>query len=147
MENLHDLFKPSTDTALIASALSLRFQELSEQQPNLRRRDIADNLDVPEAALIDQQCGLRSIRLQPKFADIINFLPRLGYIMTLTRNESAVHERKGCYENVSVKGPMGLVIANDRKIDLRIIVSRWASGYAVQEKVAQGFRYLSLIHI
>jgi putative hemin transport protein len=141
MENLHDLFKPSTDTALTASALSLRFQELSEQQPNLRRRDIADKLDVPEAALIDQQCGLRSVRLLPEFADIINFLPRLGYIMTLTRNESAVHERKGCYENVSVKGPMGLVIANDRKIDLRIIVSRWSSGYAVQEKVAQGFRY------
>ncbi|MEH6445115.1 MAG: ChuX/HutX family heme-like substrate-binding protein, partial [Oceanospirillaceae bacterium] len=70
-----------------------------------------------------------------------NEFASLGYIMTLTRNNSAVHERKGCYENVSVKGPMGLVMSDDRKIDLRIIVSRWATGFAVQEAIGDGFRY------
>lgn len=141
MENLKSLFTSSNEAQLTQGALALRFQEVTQQRPTLRRRDIANALEVPEAALIDQQCGVRSVRLESQFADIINFLPKLGYIMTLTRNESAVHERKGCYENVSVKGPMGLVISNDRKVDLRIIVSRWATGYAVQESVSGGFRY------
>ena len=98
-------------------------------------------MEVSEAALIDSQCGLQSIRLTDDFAGIINNLDSLGYIMSLTRNDSAVHERKGCYQNVSVKGPMGLVISDDRKIDLRIIVSRWATGFAVQEALKDGHRY------
>jgi len=107
----------------------------------MRLREIASTLQVAQATLVDQQCGISSIRLQNKFADIIYLLPSLGYIMTLTRNNSAVHERKGIYANVSIKGPMGLVITEDRKIDLRIILSRWASAFAVQEPVSTGFRY------
>lgn len=142
METLTSLFvNPAMQAPLTAGALQIRFDELHEQNPKLRRRDAALQLDVPEAALIDAQCGLRSVRLSDQFADIINELASLGYIMTLTRNGSAVHERKGCYENVSVRGPMGLVISDDRKIDLRIIVSRWATGFAVQEAIGDSFRY------
>lgn len=125
----------------INSDLFQKYQSLVEAEPKLRRRDIADRLDVPEASLIDQQCGLSSVRLQSKFSDIIYALPELGYIMTLTRNDVAVHERKGIYDNIRITGPMGLVISPDRKIDLRIILSRWASGFAVQEQVGEGFRY------
>ncbi|EPJ46371.1 MAG: hemin transport protein HmuS [Osedax symbiont Rs1] len=147
MNNILALFsnqEKSLDNA--ASSLFINHQQLVEKtrlekgRP-LHRRDIAQKLEVPEAALIDQQCGVKSIRLLADFAKIIYALPKLGYIMTLTRNDSAVHERKGIYSNVSVKGPMGLVITEDRKIDLRIIVSRWASGFAVKEPVGSGFRY------
>ena len=142
MENLATLFNNrATVSSAAANSLQTRYAELVQQQPKMRRRDIAAQLQVPEAALIDQQCAISSIRLQNNFADIIHMLPSLGYIMTLTRNNSAVHERKGIYANVSIKGPMGLVITEDRKIDLRIILSRWASAFAVQEPVSTGFRY------
>ncbi len=146
MQNLTDLFQAAKAVNASENSLQTLFIALQEQQASagkgaLRRKELAQHLEVPEAALIDQQCGLSSIRLKDDFAGIINSLESLGYIMSLTRNESAVHERKGCYQNTSVKGPMGLVISDDRKIDLRIIVSRWVTGFAVQEQVNDGYRY------
>ena len=69
---------------------------------------------------------------------MIEQLPELGYIMTLTRNDQAVHERKGVYDNVRITGPMGLVITKDRAIDLRIILNRWKSGSAVNGRNPEG---------
>ncbi len=146
MKNLTNLFEAANSVDSAENSLHARFITLQEERTRngekaLRRKELAGQLEVPEAALIDRQCGLSSIRLKDDFAGIINSLESLGYIMSLTRNESAVHERKGCYQNVSVKGPMGLVISDDRKIDLRIIVGRWATGYAIQEQVNDGYRY------
>ena len=142
MDNLATLFSSKNLAApSLGDLLQQRFIQLQQQQPKLRRREVAEQLQVPEAALIDSQCGVNSIRLEQSFADIIQQLPSLGYIMSLTRNDSAVHERKGSYEKVSIKGPMGLVINDDRKIDLRIFLNRWASGFAVQESITDGFRY------
>jgi len=137
MSNLDNLFQRDTQD----SELYPQFKRLLAANPKLRRRDQAKELSVSEAALIDQQCGVQSVRLNKQFADLINQLPELGYIMTLTRNEYCVHERKGIYENVRVNGPMGLVIANDRKVDLRIILSRWAMGFAVREETPAGMRF------
>jgi len=123
------------------SPLKTKFETLMQDRPGLRRRDAAECLQVAEASLLDAQCGLLSVRLTNRFAEIIRDFPTLGYIMTLTRNASAVHERKGIYENVSINGPMGLVITSDRKIDLRIIISRWDSGFAVVEDTKNGARY------
>lgn len=123
------------------TALRQAYTALVETSSPLRRREVADKLAVPEAALIDQECGVRSVRLDSRFGDLIKTLPELGYIMTLTRNEHAVHERKGVYDNVRIGGVMGLVIAPDRKIDLRIILNRWVSGFAVQERAGDSYRY------
>ena len=122
------------------SDLRKRYETLM-QAKSLRRRDMAQELQVSEAELIDHQCGVKSVRLNKDFGDLISQLPALGYIMTLTRNEHAVHERKGRYENVSIKGSMGLVITEDRKIDLRIILNRWKHGFAVREETERGVRY------
>jgi putative hemin transport protein len=51
--------------------------------------------------------------------------------MALTRNHAVVHERKGCYKDVSATGPMGLAIGDD--IDLRLFFSQWRHGYALVE--------------
>lgn len=139
MQLLENIFESSANKTPLP--LKARFNDLMQVEPNLRRRDAAERLNVAEAKLLEAQCGLKSVRLTNQFADIIRTFPRLGYIMTLTRNASAVHERKGVYDNVSISGPMGLVITPDRKIDLRIIISRWDSGFAVAEKTAKGPRY------
>lgn len=137
MSNLDNLFQRDTEN----SELYPQYKRLVAANPKLRRRDQAKELEVSEAALIDQQCGVQSVRLNQQFGDLINQLPELGYIMTLTRNEHCVHERKGIYENVRINGPMGLVIASDRKVDLRIILGRWALGFAVREETPRGTRF------
>ncbi|MBT3146455.1 hemin-degrading factor [Neptunomonas phycophila] len=127
--------------AEISSVISESYKALVQSEPGLRRRDIAERLSVSEAELIEHSCGVGRIRLNQAFSDLIYTLPELGYIMSLTRNSGAVHERKGIYDNVSIKGSMGLVISNDRKIDLRIILSQWHCGYAVCELVKGVYRY------
>ena len=139
MQLLNTIFESAANKNSLP--LNAKYKTLMQDQPKLRRRDAAEQLNVAEAKLLEAQCGLRSVRLSNKFADIIRDFPSLGYIMTLTRNDSAVHERKGIYDNVSINAPMGLVITPDRKIDLRIIISRWDSGFAVIEDLDSGPRY------
>ncbi|MCV6612850.1 MAG: hemin-degrading factor [Amphritea sp.] len=137
MNELLNLFDRETAAGHITNA----FAELQQSEPELRRKDIADRLQVPEAALLDNQCAVQSVRLQPDFKAIIERMPELGYVMSLTRNHGVVHERKGCYSNVRINGPMGLVITEDRKIDLRIILTRWAFAFAVAEEIPKGHRF------
>ncbi len=134
---LSELFnRPVMETELRQS-----YEKYIIQHPKTRQRDVANALFVSEAALVDEQICLQSIRLQPSFKSIIESLPKLGYIMTLMRNEFAVHERKGIYQNVRIKGSMGLVITDDRKIDLRLFLSQWQYAYAVRETLDSGDRY------
>ncbi|SIS72803.1 hemin-degrading factor [Neptunomonas antarctica] len=137
MNNLDNLFQQNTPD----SKLYPHYKSLLASDSKLRRRDQAIVLGVSEAAMVDQQCGVQSVRLNNQFAALIRQLPELGYIMTLTRNEHCVHERKGIYDNVRITGPMGLVMADDRKVDLRIILSRWALGFAVREETPRGGRF------
>lgn len=123
-----------------ACELHEKYQAL-KRESSWRRREIAGVLKVSEAALLDAQCEIKTVRLKPSFTEIIKQLPTLDYLMSLTRNESAVHERKGVYDNVSISGSMGLVIADDRKIDLRIFVNRWKHGFAVCEELEKSPRY------
>ncbi|MGB1237282.1 MAG: hemin-degrading factor [Pseudomonadales bacterium] len=139
MQSLQQLFQATTQGQ--PTALAQKYSALMASQPKLRRRDAAQALGVSEAQLLEANCDVQAQRLQARFDEIIYDLPSLGYIMTLTRNESAVHERKGTYSNISIKGPMGLVITDDRKIDLRIVINRWHSGFAVCESLERGERY------
>lgn len=121
--------------------LRVRYTDYCNQHLKARRRDIAQALSVSEAALIDEQLGVQSIRLNNDFKAIIERLPTLGYIMTLMRNDFAVHERKGIYQNIRISPAMGMVIADDRRIDLRLFMKRWQYGYAVKESTGNQDRY------
>lgn len=137
MNDLMSLF----DRQVNSNPINEAFTKLQQEEPKLRRKEQAERLAVPEAALLDNQCGVKAIRLNNQFKEIIEQLPSLGYIMSLTRNKAAVHERKGIYSNVKINGPMGLVITPDRKIDLRIILTRWALSFAVAEETPRGARF------
>ncbi|MEO8630500.1 MAG: ChuX/HutX family heme-like substrate-binding protein [Betaproteobacteria bacterium] len=114
-------------------ALSLRRQwrEIRDTK-SMRNRDIAAFLGVSEGELVASTCGEETTRLQGPFGKLIEQLPALGNVMALTRNESAVHEKIGTYENGSITGPMGLVLGE--AIDLRLFMSQWKFGYALNEK-------------
>ncbi len=106
-----------------------------------RHRDIAATLRASEGELIAAHAGqpvptpgrpaLASTRLRPEWPAIMAALPTLGRVMALTRNASCVHEKTGCYEQVSGEGPVGLVLGPD--IDLRVFYKAWAHGFAVHE--------------
>lgn len=99
------------------------------ENPKMRERDIAARLDISEAALVAAEVGISAIRID---ADANRFLERvasLGEVMALSRNESAVHEKIGVYENI--KSGVQAAIVLGENIDLRIFPKRWAHAFAV----------------
>ncbi|WPB83301.1 hemin-degrading factor [Sediminicoccus rosea] len=106
--------------------LSARHAELMYQEPRLRIRDAAQRLGTTEAALVALQGGTT---LRPDWPALFAALPALGGIMALTRNEHAVHERHGRFEEVSA-GP-GHILVTGPDIDLRLFTRRWAHAFAV----------------
>ncbi len=121
-----------------AAELRVSWDNLRREQPKLRIRDAAAQLGVSEVELLATGVGTVATRLRPEWGAIIAALPELGDVMALTRNQHAVHERKGRYRNISVEGTMGLVL--DEEIDLRIFLSHWHFGFAVREPLQQGER-------
>ena len=104
-----------------------------KNNPKKRARDAADSLGIGEAALLAAQGAL------PIIADPDTIMPALnavGSVMALTRNESAVHEKDGVYENYR-GGPHASMVNND-DIDLRIFRSHWVHGFAQTKETENG---------
>src|SRR5690606_10991305 len=113
---------------MIAS-LAGQYETFKGENPKVRIRDAAKQLGVSEAELV--AVGKDNVALKPEFQAILNEIPTLGYVMALTRNDHAVHERKGVYTEASFNGPVGLVANPD--IDLRLFMNAWHFGFAVTE--------------
>lgn len=78
-------------------------------------------------------------RLEGDFRELLKEVPTLGYVMALTRNDNIVHERKGVYEKVSFNEQTGLVLGPD--IDLRLFMSHWHFGFAVDENGRKSLQF------
>jgi putative hemin transport protein len=132
----------SSPSRLTGAEIHAQLQILRESDPQLRARDLSRRLGVSEAELVASRCGLEgeegALRLQPRWQDLVQALPRLGRVMCLTRNDHCVHEKHGRFDKVSVFRNQGLVL--DPEIDLRIFFARWKSGFAVREQVRSGLR-------
>lgn len=108
-----------------------QYESVKNENPKLRIRDIAKNMQVGEAQLVAMRIGDGVTRLEGDFKEMLKEISSMGKVMALTRNDDAVHERKGIYNNVSFEGPVGLVVNPD--IDLRLFMMHWAFGFAVTE--------------
>ncbi|MEX2617242.1 MAG: ChuX/HutX family heme-like substrate-binding protein [Alphaproteobacteria bacterium] len=133
-----------TETAMADPAesapLQARLVALRDAEPNIRARDAAEKLGVSEGELLACRCGAGVQRLQGPWGDLIQALPGLGRVMALTRNDHAVHEKKGVFGNISIFGDrMGLVL--NRDIDLRIFLGHWHFGFAVAEAAGESTRH------
>lgn len=137
--SIETLFDRLVDNA----SMQERYAALKQEKPSMRQRDVAEQLAISEAEMLHQQLGVQSLYLNGDFANLLRDLPSLGYVMILLRNEYAVHERKGVYDNVKVGGPMGmgLIISSDKRIDLRLFLKQWKHGFAVRETLSQGSRF------
>lgn len=119
--------------------LSHLYAKAQEANPEHRIRDHAKDIGVGEAALVALGCSDgRAIRLRSRFHDLLPRIEEIEEVMALTRNDHAVHEKTGQYQNISLQGMMGLAIGPE--IDLRIFLSQWAYGFAVKEETKNGSR-------
>ena len=112
-------------------ALKARWLALKGEEPGLRARDAAARLGVSEAELLAARCGEGVRRLDGPWQELLKEMPKLGTVMVLTRNESAVHEKVGRFDKVSTFQSMGLVL--NHEVDLRLFFNRWHFGFAVTE--------------
>jgi len=113
------------------ASLRTRHDALVAAEPKLRARDRAARLGATEAQLVAAGCGLVSVPLAGPAQAVFRALGTLGEVMALSRNDWAVHERHGRYEDIQADGPMGLVLGPD--IDLRVFFSQWQHAWAVHE--------------
>ncbi|WP_420149973.1 hemin-degrading factor [Spirosoma sp.] len=124
---------------ITTQALKERWDAFKEENPKSRIRDAAKQLGVSEADLLATQLGETVQRLEGDFRELLKEVSTLGYVMALTRNDNIVHERKGVYENVSFNGQVGLALGPD--IDLRLFMSRWHFGFAVDENGRKSLQF------
>jgi putative hemin transport protein len=107
-----------------------------------RIRDAAAELGVSEAELVATGLGSGTVRLQPRWKDLVEALTPLGRVMALTRNEYCVHEKVGRYDQIHLNEQGGVTL--DPEIDLRLFFEHWQHGFAVSETLEQGAERHSL---
>ncbi|AHJ97342.1 hemin-degrading factor [Hymenobacter swuensis] len=126
-------------------SLATRWLTYQQENPQSRIRDAARTLGTSEAALLATRCTGQADSpvtfLRGDFRELLKQVPTLGRVMALTRNDSVVHERKGRYENVSFNGHVGLVLGED--IDLRLFISHWQFGFAVDENGRRSLQFFA----
>lgn len=112
------------------------FQKLTAENPRLRARDAAGQLGVSEAMLVASRPD--ATHLRPEFKEILGAIGTLGPVLALTRNESAVHEKRGSYPEPEFNRFGGIYHSPD--IDLRFFWGPWHSVFAVREEREGGPR-------
>lgn len=121
-----------------STALMQRWFELLAAEPGLRARNAAVRLGITEGQLVAARCGEGATRLMPEFKRLLQSLEPLSEVLVITRNDHAVHEKRGFYRKLDLGDPYG--VALDENIDLRFNFRHWAHGFAVTEESARGAR-------
>ncbi|MEM6563264.1 MAG: ChuX/HutX family heme-like substrate-binding protein [Pseudomonadota bacterium] len=103
-----------------------------EEKSTLRPRDIAHAIGVSEAAVAATDVGRTMRRIEASPDRLMPHICDLGDVMALTRNESAVHERTGRYEEWHSGSHASMVLGSE--IDLRIFPRHWCHGFAYQSE-------------
>lgn len=108
------------------------------EHPQMRERDLAKKLGISECEFVAAFVGEGVTSISAEINTLLPEFASLGEVMALTRNESAVHEKIGVYENVHPGAHASVVLAGD--IDLRIFPSKWVYGFAVEKADEAGVR-------
>lgn len=120
-------------------ALRDAWSSLREEEPGIRTRNAAAELEVSEAELLATRCGTGARRIEPDVERLLSGLEELGPLMALTRNDLFVHEKTGVYRNVYFDPHVASVV--NEAIDLRIFPARWCHGFAVEDEGRRSRRW------
>lgn len=121
------------------TSLKEQWEQLKTENPKMRIRDAAKQLGTSEAALVALGTGSTATRLEGDWKAFLVEVATLGKVMALTRNNDAVHERKGVYNNITFQGPVGTALNED--IDLRLFMMHWMYGFAVSENDRLSYQF------
>lgn len=109
------------------------------ENPRMRARDLASSLGISEAEYVAAWCGHGTTRIRVEFDPLFSAFANLGEVMALTRNESAVHEKTGIYDNF-VAGKHASMMLGET-IDMRMFPKHWAHGFAVETRDGDSVRH------
>lgn len=118
--------------------LKSKWSDYKIENPKVRIRNAADDLNTSEAELVATGVGETATRLKKNWGDMIKQFEKLGEILCITRNDDAVHEKVGKFGCISVNPGSAIVL--NRDIDLRIFFGNWHYGFAVAEETKRGTR-------
>lgn len=116
------------------------YRTLKQDQPKLRARALAKELQITEAELVAIRQDDETKRLKDDFQAMFDHFPKLKTVMALTRNEAAVNERHGRYLTAHFDSPrVGLILGP--QIDLRLLMNHWNSGFYVRENGRESLQF------
>lgn len=118
--------------SILVNDLKEKWEALKAENPHIRIRNAAAQLEVSEAELLATSIGEGVTILNPDFPAILTEAEQLGKVMALTRNDECVHERKGTYLNGDFSSPHAQLFVGE-DIDLRIFLNHWKFAFAVVE--------------
>jgi putative hemin transport protein len=115
------------------SSIARAYEHLLVENPKIRFRDAAEQLNVSEAELL----------FHTKMGTLLNITPEtcieafkdFGRVMSLTRNEACILEHKGEFEEVEISGPVATVIG---PIETRAFFHGWNHFFAVEQRKGTG---------
>lgn len=117
-----------------------RYLALKEQKTVIHARDIAALMGISEAELAHCRTGFDTHRLTPDIPAIFRALAAAGELKGLTRNNYAVHEHLGTYDNAQF-GEHACLLLKPYGLDLRFFLSQWKTVFAFEEETARGLRH------
>jgi len=125
----------------VVTDLRSAWEQLKKEKPTLRIRDCAVELGVSEAELLATTVGDYTTALAGDWTKLLQRLPELGRVMSLTRNEGCVLEHKGPFQSIEIipAGPhkMATVIG---PIETRVFFAAWTFGFAVKLQTPHGLQ-------
>jgi len=124
-----------------SAELRTAWEELKKGKPTIRIRDAAVELSVSEAELLATTVGDYTTLLHGDWTALLQRLPELGRVMSLTRNDSCVLEHKGTFQKIDIMGSqahkMATVIG---PIESRVFFAAWKYGFAVKQQTPHGLQ-------
>lgn len=111
--------------------LKQRWQQLVEENPRTRIRDAAETLNVSEMELLATDIPQKVLQLDGDFKALMQRLTEVGKVMSLVRNEIAVHELSSVYPALKFNRNPQVGVAMEA-IDLRIHFNEYCYAFAVR---------------
>ncbi len=112
---------------------------LKGEHPKKYARDLAALMGIGEAQLCEARVGHDAQAIKTDFPALLAALAAVGETKSITRNEYAVHEQVGKYENLHLGEHAGLIL-NPRALDQRLFPNQWHSAFFLREQSARGER-------
>lgn len=120
-----------------------KYQAAVAAGSTLRARELAKELNITEGDLVACRQDIDAWQLRAPFHLLLAELKNVGDVMTITRNDQAVHETTGIYHSFQFdeERKTGLVLSKD--IDLRLFIGQWHCAFYLLENGRHSLQFFN----